>query len=388
VAALGPEHEEAAALLALAGIPGLGLPALRRLVDRFESGTAALARLRGAPPAVLVEAAGPSVRVGPRTAPALRALSADGTVARLERARLLGLRIVSWASTDYPAPLLDLVAPPPVLFLRGREWPDFEVCVAIVGTRRSTPYGRAVAHRLARDFARWGWTVVSGMARGIDAAAHAGALDAGGHTIGVLGSGHEHEYPAANRDLYRRMRRGGLLVSEFWPSERPGRHTFPRRNRIIGALGRAVVVVEAGERSGALNTAALATEIGKEVLAVPGRIDAPSAQGVLGLLRRGAGVVAGVRDVFDAVGWVHDYEPPAESGTPGSMRPPPRAGRVEDARVLRALCGQGLTADETAAQTGLDVGRTLAALGRLEVDGRVARGPGGRFEIVSTREPV
>ena len=373
--------EETAALLALADIPGLGPVGLRRLIDRFETATASLARVRGRSPAALVEAAGGAARVHPGTAAALATLSPAQAAATLERARDLGLAIVTWASPDYPPPLHDLLAPPPVLFLRGRGWADWNTCVAIVGTRRSTTYGRSVAHRLARDFARWGWTVVSGMARGIDAAAHVGALDGGGHTIGVLGSGHEHEYPRSNRPLYRRMATHGLLVSEFRPDLPPSRSTFPRRNRIIAALARAVVVVEAGARSGALNTASLATEIGKAVLGVPGRIDAPASRGVVELLRTGAGVVADVRDVFDAIGWVHDYAPPAGAASQTDRAPPPRVGREEDARVLRVLCGRDLTADEAAAEARIDIGRTLAALGRLEVDGRIVRGAGGRFEL-------
>lgn len=379
---------EAAALFALAEIPGLSLAGVRELIRTRGSGVRALEHLRGASPADLLKAAG-RVRVTKRTGPALATLSPAAFIPRLARVRERGLRVVPFGAPDYPAVLDELVDPPPVLFTRGGEWHEWDRCVAIVGTRRSTAYGRSVAHRLARDLARWGWSVVSGMARGIDAAAHAGALDGGGHTIGVLGSGHDHEYPSSNAPLYRRMDDGGLLVSEFWPEIGPTRYTFPRRNRIIAALARAVVVVEAGTRSGALNTASLATALGREILAVPGRIDAPSSRGVVDLLRGGAAPVAEVSDVFDAIGWVHDYaSPAAEAERAERPGPPPRVGRSEDARVLRVLLGQGLTADETAAETGLDIGRALAALGRLEVDGRVVRGPGGRFELAACETPA
>ena len=373
---------EATALLALADIPGVSLAAVKRLTLDFGSGMAALRRFRGGSVQELVRACEGSVRVRDGTAEALASPPTRRAAQRVARARRLGLEVVCLTAREYPAPLDDLVDPPPVLFLRGRGWPDWDRCVAIVGTRRSTAYGRSVAHRLARDFARWGWTVVSGMARGIDAAAHAGALDGGGHTIGVLGSGHDHEYPRSNGPLYRRMESGGLLVSEFWPGIRPTRYTFPRRNRIIAALARAVVVVEAGARSGALDTASRATPLGREILAVPGRIDAPASRGALDLLRNGAAPVAEVRDVFDAVGWVHDYATPTDAAAAERPGPPPRVGREEDARVLGVLLGQGLTADETAAEARLDIGRALAALGRLEVDGRVVRSPGGRFELV------
>lgn len=378
---------ETAALVAMSGVPGLGPVGIKRLVGKHGSATAALAWLRGRTPAAVSRAVGFPIRPGGGTAAALRDVRPATGSEALARAAELGVRVEGWDEPGYPGPLHHLVAPPPVLFLRGRPWPRFETCVAIVGTRRSTPYGRSVAHRLARDFARWGWTVVSGMARGIDAAAHAGALDGGGDTIGVLGSGHAHEYPRANRDLYRRMREGGLLVSELAPDVGPSRATFPLRNRIIAALSRAVVVVEAGERSGALSTAARATRLGREVLAVPGRVDAPASRGAIGLLRSGAGVAADVRDVFDAVGWVHDGPAPGDAPEPEAPGLS-LAGRAEDARVLRALCGRALTADAAADEAGLDIGATLAALGRLEVDGRVARGSGGRFERVRRGTPA
>ena len=282
----------------------------------------------------------------------------------------------------YPERLRDLPDPPPVLFKRGAGTPDSGRTIAVVGTRAASSYGLRTAYALGRELARWGWTVVSGMAHGIDAAAHAGALDVGGRTIGVLGTGHDREYPAENRDLYRRMRSHGILLSEFEPSAPPTRSAFPRRNRVIAALARGVIVVEAGGRSGALNTADHALDLGREVLAVPGRIDDPGAAGCLRLLRQGAGLVAGVQDVFDALGWLclEPQAPPSEEGAAPAVD-----GSAGDRRLLRALSRGPRSPDELAVGLEMPVTKVLGGLGRLELEGWVERRPGGNFAAVRRR---
>ena len=240
---------ELEALVVLARAPGIGLRRVRRLVDRHGGAAEALGALR---------------RAAPDDLRAARSL--------LRAARGKGIRVAGYTDCGeaaYPAGLRDLLDPPPLLFKRGPGTPDSERAIAVVGTRAASSYGLRTAYALGRELGRWGWTVVSGMARGIDAAAHAGVLDAGGQTIGVLGTGLDREYPAENRDLYRRMRSHGLLLSEFEPGAPPTRSAFPRRNRVIAALARGVIVVEAGGRSGALNTADHALDLGREVLAVP-----------------------------------------------------------------------------------------------------------------------
>jgi DNA processing protein len=289
------------------------------------------------------------------------------------------------AGAGYPQPLMDLNDPPPVLHVLGSGWPDPARCVAVVGTRRATPYGLEIARSLGRDLARWGWTVVSGMASGVDAAAHAGALDGGGNTIGVLGTGHVHEYPRTNRRLYARMREHGWLVSEFDPAAGPLRHTFPQRNRIIAALSRAVVIVEAGHKSGALITARCALDAGREVLVVPSRIGDPAGRGSLRLLRQGAAVLTGVRDVFDAIGWVHDHEPPPKSSSGGAADTADADG--PDGWLMRCLGVDELSAEEIAALSGRGIADALAALGRLEIDGRVGQSRGGRFGVKERPRP-
>ena len=376
---------ELSALIVLARAPGLGLRTVRRLVDRHGGASDALRALRRAAPENL-----PMLRGGGRvrTSKTVRAIGPAGESAArslLCETRAKGIRVAGYTDCDeaaYPAGLRDLADPPPLLFRRGPGTPDSERTIAVVGTRAASSYGLRTAYALGRELGRWGWTVVSGMARGIDAAAHAGALDAGGQTIGVLGTGLDREYPAENRDLYRRMRSHGLLLSEFEPGAPPTRSAFPRRNRVIAALARGVIVVEAGGRSGALNTADHALDLGREVLAVPGRIDDPGAAGCLRLLRQGAGLVSGVQDVFDALGWLC-LEPQAPEPEEGSA--PAVDGSSGDRRLLGALSRGPCSPDELALGLEMHVTKVLGGLGRLELEGWVERRPGGNFAAVRRR---
>jgi len=246
-----------------------------------------------------------------------------------------------------------------------------------------------MARRLASGLAEAGWRIVSGLARGVDAEAHRGALEAGGETVGVPGCGLGHIYPASSRDLYAALRRRGLLLTERPPGERPAPAWFPRRNRILAGLSRAVLVVQAGSRSGALITAREAADIGVDVLAVPGRADLGASEGSNALIRDGAGLVARVADVLDALG---EIRPDPDAAGPGSRpgwgacpRPAhgtgnPRNG-AEESLVRRLHAGPGHV-DALAAEAGLGIPEALAALGRLEAAGLVRGLPGGRYEAV------
>ena len=216
----------------------------------------------------------------------------------LASARREGIRIATVLDPDYPAPLREIETPPAVLYLQGEGSFDAARTIAIVGTRRSSRYGRAVAERLAQDLARAGISVASGLAVGIDSAAHRGALKAGGTTLAVLGSGLFRLYPALNRALAQEVARHGLLVSEYALETSPAKWTFPQRNRILSGLSRGVVVVEAPERSGALITARLALEQGREVFAVPGNVTSAGSAGPNRLIRDGAKLVEDVADVL------------------------------------------------------------------------------------------
>jgi DNA processing protein len=259
-------------------------------------------------------------------------------------------------------PLLSAIHdPPPLLYLRGDTDAAVlsEPCVAVVGARSCSSYGRAVGRMLGRELARAGLVVVSGMARGVDGEAHRGALEAEGKTVAVLGCGVDRDYPAAHAELARRICERGLVVSEYEPGVEPAPWRFPARNRVIAGLSRATVVVEARERSGALITADFALEEGREVLAVPGEITSALSAGTNALLRLGATPVTAAGDVLEALG-VEPVEPVA-----------PEVG--EPARTLLAGLRDGaLTADELVRASGVDAAQASAALLELELAGAVA----------------
>jgi DNA processing protein len=277
----------------------------------------------------------------------------------------------------YPAPLRDLPDAPAVLYVNGAlarlERALAGGRVAIVGARRATPYGLEQARGLGRGLGAAGVTVVSGMALGVDAAAHVGALEAGGLTLAVLARGPERAYPASKRGLHARIAAAGAVVAELPPGMPVRRWCFPARNRIIAALAQATVVVEAGVRSGSLITAGQAADLGREVGAVPGLVTAPLATGTNALIADGAQLVRGPRDVLEVLFG-------AAAATLPEPAPDPRADGLEpDLQVLLAKVGGGR--DTLAALTGDGAGvdALLAGLAQLELRGLVRRGPGGRY---------
>jgi DNA processing protein len=284
----------------------------------------------------------------------------------------------------YPVPLADLGDErPAVLFGLGRRELLTEAAadappITIVGARRASSYGRATAYALALPLAGAGLPAVSGMASGVDVAAHRGALDAAGPTIAVLGTGVDVPYPSGERTTYERVVRSGAVVSEMPPGSRPYRWTFPARNRIMAALGAMTVVVEAARRSGSLITAEMAQDLAREVGAVPGRVDGRLAAGPNGLLADGAVLVRDAQDILDAV------LGPGHATARDASEPAPALDPELD-RVLAAVEGGAATPDEVAAATSLGAGTVAAALARLEVLGRVACGVGGRFAPAGPR---
>ena len=265
----------------------------------------------------------------------------------------------------YPPRLAELHDPPPRLFLRGagRELLD-RSAVAIVGARSCSAYGAHVARSLARELAAAGVVVVSGLARGVDAEAHRGALDAAGPTIAVLGCGVDVDYPRGHADLAARVAETGLVVSEYPPGTEPAPWRFPARNRIIAGLAAATVVVEARERSGALITADFALELGREVFAVPGEITAGLSAGTNRLIRQGAAPLLAADDVFLALG----IDPTARR----AHREIPEPGRT----ILAALADMPCSADHLVRLTGLPPAGVAAALVELELAGLVAQAEG------------
>jgi DNA processing protein len=263
----------------------------------------------------------------------------------------------------YPPLLAQLHDPPPCLHVRGAVELLSEPAVAIVGARSCSSYGAQIAREVAREVALAGVVVVSGMARGIDGEAHRGSLAAGGQTVAVLGCGIDRDYPAAHRELAARIRATGLTVSEYAPGVEPAPWRFPARNRIIAGLSAATVVVEARDRSGALITADLALEEGREVFAVPGEITSALSSGTNDLLKLGATPLTTPADVLDVFGLASTDGEPVELGSSAEA-------------VLARLRDGPASADELARATGLDAGALSSALTELELAGCAVAGGG------------
>lgn len=312
---------------------------------------------------------------------AYESFDADGPRSVMEAA---GMGAVCRHAAGYPRALLDSPAPPAVLHGKGPlvedslfagldTWAGERPAVAIVGARRCSEYGREVARSLGRGLAAAGVAVVSGMALGVDSAAHEGALDAGGSTVAVLGCGVDIAYPASKRALHARLLEAGGVVSELPPGFAPRRWCFPVRNRVIAGLASLTVVVEGGERSGSLITARLARDMGRDVGAVPGRVTQPAASGPNALLYDGAYVIRGAQDVLDVVFGAGACEaPPARD--PTTLAPPLR--RLRDAVASGRATPSALTA------AGFTLAEALAGLAELEVTGFLRRGPGGEYVVV------
>ncbi|WP_457638152.1 DNA-processing protein DprA [Oceanithermus sp.] len=283
------------------------------------------------------------------------------------RARELGVRLLGIWESDYPSQLRHLTDPPPLVYLKG-SWEFAKPAVAVVGSRRAQPWALDFTRRLTRSLSEAGLAVISGLARGVDTAAHQGALDAGGETLAVLGSGVDVIYPPENAELAGRL----ALLSELPLGSGPSAGSFPRRNRLIAALADVVVVAQAPEKSGALITASLAAELGREVLAVPGRPSDWASRGSNRLLADGAGLVLQPEDVLEALGIFRTASGPAKPEPEGE------AGRLW--RVLRQR-GEALP-DDLAQELGLSAAEVLGLLTHLELSGYARPLPGGRYEAI------
>ncbi len=294
---------------------------------------------------------------------------------RIEKA---GIHVMTWADEDYPLILKEINQPPPVLYVRGQILPEDGRAVAIVGTRRITVYGRQVAEDLATYLAINGVTVISGLARGVDAVAHSAALKAGGRSIAVLGCGVDRIYPPEHRKLAEQMMAQGALVSDYAPGTPPDSANFPPRNRIISGLAMGTVVVEAGDESGALITATFATEQGRDVFAVPGNILAPQSRGANRLIQQGAHPVLHPKDVLDVLNMT-----PVDRVT---LAEAPRPADAVEANLLRVLSRQPLHVDDIRAQSGLPIEQVSAALAMMELKGMV-RQVGGMHYVAVRENP-
>lgn len=340
---------------------------LRRLLDRFESPEAILA----APPEELGSTGGVSGRLIRRLRNPHLARAADN---ELRRAAHLQVRILLRDDPGFPGILAQLPDPPPLLYVRGDLRISDDPAVAVVGSRRATTYGLEMARSLAAEIAAAGVTVVSGLARGIDEAAHRGALEAGGRTLAFLGSGIDRIYPRESAPLADSISLSGAVLSEFPLGTPPLPRNFPVRNRLISGVSRGTLVVEAAPHSGSLITARLALDQGREVFAVPGRVTGEKAIGPNSLIQQGAKLVMRGRDVLEEI--------PGVALPPESPEPEPASEEThgEEKAILAALPeGEAVALDDLAAAARIETGALLAALLKLEMEGRVRQLPGGRY---------
>lgn len=362
-------------LILLNMIPEAGPACLKRLMTAFGG----LERLWSASVSELQGVEG----IGPALAARLAACRSDeaGLREELRRAERAGVKILTLEDDAYPALLRTIHDPPLVLYVRG-TWTSEDACaVALVGARRASVYGLQCAERLGYDLALRGITVVSGMARGIDAAAHRGALQARGRTVAVLGSGLQRVYPREHEALAAEIAKQGAVLSEYPLQTPPLPHYFPRRNRVISGLSLGVVVVEAAARSGALITVESALEQGREVFAVPGPMTAVTSYGTHQLLKQGARLVTSVEDILEELRLHPRPAEPAPVVPSAAEEVPDRFEDAMERRVLECVeaAEQPIAIDRIAAHSGLAVGRVSAALLQLELRRAVRQLPGKRF---------
>ncbi|MBE0621333.1 MAG: DNA-protecting protein DprA [Burkholderiales bacterium] len=356
-----PHDADLAAWIRLSLVPGLGGQGLRKLLGTF-----------GLPQSILTAGRSALARVVSAEV-AARILADDDSAAveaALEWAAADGQAVLTLADADYPRSLLETPDPPALLYVRGRRELLALTGLAVVGSRNATPQGVSNAEQFARAFSFAGLTIVSGLALGIDAAAHRGGLDGVGSTIAVLGTGADILYPQRNRALGERIAHEGLIVSEFALGTPPHGSNFPRRNRVISGLARGCLVVEAALASGSLITARLAAEQGRDVFAIPGSIHSPHSKGCHALIKQGAKLVESAQDLLQELGV-------AGLAAPTAAAAPAAAG------LLAQLGYDPCDIDTLCARSGLTADVVSAMLLQLELDGKVASLPGGQYQRTS-----
>jgi DNA processing protein len=369
-------------MLALHLVAGLGPRLTAALLERFGTAGAVLRassdRLQSVPHI--------GAKLGAELSAAMQHVDVDAELARLEKSRV---RLVMMGTPEYPAALAEIHDPPYLLYVRGKLLEQDAKAIAIVGSRHCTSYGKRIGERLAAGLARAGYTIVSGLARGIDGAAHRATLEAGGRTVAVLAGGLSSIYPPEHTELADEIEKSGALVTESSMEQQPLPGTFPPRNRIISGLSRAVVLVEAAERSGALITARHAGDQGRTVMAVPGPVDQMASGGTNSLIRQGAVLVRSVDDVLEEVqglfgGGIRETEAvrSSEKGEPvpaAVVGPPPGLDPVQ-LSLWQFLEGSPRHLDEMVQQLGLSVSQLAGILLGLEMKKVVRRLPGNRYE--------
>jgi DNA processing protein len=354
--------------LALSLTPGLGSILIKRLLEQFETPEAVFrAPMREL---LKIEGLGEKVACGIQKGPLENEVKRE-----LSLLKKVGGRIITLRDDDYPKRLKDIYDPPALVYVRGELRKEDELAIAIVGSRKTSPYGRWITEKIGQDMALHGVTVVSGMARGIDSVAHQGALQGGGRTIAVLGCGVDVIYPSENRNLFHQIIEHGAILSEFPMGSPPEGGHFPKRNRIISGLSIGVVIVQASSESGSLITAGYALEQGREVFAVPGNVGAEGSRGTNQLIKEGAKLVESSEDILEEIlpQWRREKEAPpkGEAAIPDL---------TEEEEVLYKLLGETpLHIDTIIRESQLDPGKVSSLLLNLELKGLISQWPGKCF---------
>jgi len=357
--------EEKACWLALHRVGGLGPVKLRKVTDYFGSA----ARAWEANALELKEVKGLDIRTINNILEAKKKFSPEKELEAIEK---LGIQVLTSNDHNYPPNLKEIYASPPVLYLKGNILPEDQKALAIVGSRKATFYGLRITEELSGKLVENGVTVVSGLARGIDTAAHQGALKKNGRTIAVLGCGLNTIYPPENKKLAEQIVENGALISEFPLHTPPEPNNFPMRNRIISGICLGVLVIEAAKKSGSLITADFALEQGREVFAVPGMITNKQSEGTNNLIKQGAKLVQNIEDILEELGWHYQAE---VEGTKEDLIDLSKQERI----VLEALNSQPKHLDNILRETKLSFSEVFTALTELEISGLVVQLPGKLF---------
>jgi len=360
-----------ASWLSLDLVPNLGGDGIRQLLREFGSPTAvftlshaALSRVVSAKAATCILESATAEKHAEKLALSLKWLALESN------------HLVTLADDDYPSQLLEIADPPPLLYLKGRRELLNRSAIAVVGSRNATPGGVQNAEAFSRALSDAGLTIVSGLALGIDAAAHRGGLAGAASTIAVVGTGLDLVYPARNKSLAQEISINGLIISEFSMGTPPIASNFPRRNRIISGLSRGVLVVEAALASGSLITARQAGEQGREVFAIPGSIHSPFSKGAHHLIKQGAKLVDDANDILSELHWTHS------AASTAAAKPTVTANDLDDP-ILLAIGFDAVTVDEIAIRTNTATHLLAAKLMSLELDGRIAQIAGGKYQRLS-----
>ena len=349
-------------------VGNVGPVRMRQLMEAFGSAPAIL----GASQSQLMRVQG----IGEETAQAISQWKKSiDLAAEVKRIQEYGCHVLGQEDADYPPLLKQIYDPPILLYVRGRLLPKDQNSIAIVGSRMTTSYGIETARKLAYQLAYTGVTVVSGGARGIDTAAHQGALSAEGRTIVVIGNGLNIVYPAENRELFERAVQNGAVISQFPFNRKADKQTFPIRNRIVAAMTLGTVVVEANLTSGALITANMAIDYNKQIFAVPGRIDSPRSKGCHELIKNGAKLCEGIEDILSEFEYLFP-KPVKQTNPDGSKTPPAMTLSAQEQQVYDALAESEMSIDEVIRQSGLPASAVSVSLFSLELKRLVRQLPG------------